>query len=84
MKKLESIGYADTALGLGISKLLDKKLILQNVDSDMNGNDYFLYRITPEGISWLTAREDKLDLTIPKKRQSFPVVDDTFDDDIPF
>ena len=84
-KKLKSIGYADTALGLGISKLLNKGLILQNNDTDMNGNDYFLYRITPEGISWLTEREDKLDLTIPKKRQTAPtMVADEFDDDIPF
>ncbi len=84
-KKLKSIGYADTALGLGISKLLNKELILQNSDSDINGNDYFLYRITPEGISWLTAREDKIDLTLPKKRQAIPTpASGEFDDDIPF
>ncbi len=86
--KLKSIGYSDTALGFGISKLLNKNLIQQNNDSDMNGNDYFLYRITPDGIGWLTSREDKLDLTIPKKRQAIPsppaMVDDGFDDEIPF
>lgn len=80
-KKLKSIGYADTALGLGISKLLDRELIQQNSESDINGNDYFLYRITPEGISWLTEREDKIELTLPKK-QEIPSPD--FDDEIPF
>lgn len=80
-KKLKSIGYADTALGLGISKLLDKDLIQQNSEIDINGNDYFLYRITPEGIGWLTAREDKIDLTLPNK-QAIPTPE--FDDDIPF
>ena len=80
-KKLKSIGYADTALGLGISKLLTKGLIQQSSESDINGNDYYLYRITPDGIAWLTAREDKIDLTLPK-RQAIPTPD--FDDDIPF
>jgi hypothetical protein len=80
-KKLKSIGYAETALGLGLSKLLSKGLIQQSSDSDINGNDYFLYRITPEGIGWLTEREDKIELEIPKK-QAIPTPD--FDDDIPF
>jgi hypothetical protein len=80
-KKLKSIGYADTALGLGVSKLLNKGLIQQNSESDINGNEYFLYRITPEGIGWLTAREDKIDLKLPKK-QSASIPD--FDDEIPF
>lgn len=79
-KKLQSIGYAETALGLGVAKLLRKKLIQQNSESDINGNDYFLYRITPEGIGWLTAREDKIELKSPRK-QAVHLPD--FDDSIP-
>lgn len=82
-KKLKSIGYAEAALGLGVSKLLSKELIQQDADSDINGNDYFLYRITPEGIGWLTAREDKIELTLPIK-QTTPIPTPDFDDDIPF
>jgi hypothetical protein len=83
-KKIKSIGYAETALGLGVSKLLDKNLIIQNSETDMNGNDYFLYRITPEGISWLSSREDKLDLTLPIKQQAMPAPEDESFSDIPF
>lgn len=80
-KKLKSIGYADTALGLGISNLLNKNLIQQSSEEDINGNDYFLYRITPEGISWLNAREDKIELTLPTKENRD---EPDFDDDLPF
>jgi len=80
-KKLKSIGYSSAALGLGISKLMDKGLIQQNSETDMNGNDYFLYRVSPEGISWLQAREDQINLVLPS-RHATPAAD--FDDDIPF
>ena len=78
--KLKSIGYADIALGLGISKLLDKELVQRNSEVDLNGEEYLLFRISPKGIAWLTAREDKIDLALPKQRP----VDVTFDEDIPF
>ncbi len=66
--KLKSIGYADVALGLGISKLLDKELVQQNSAVDLNDEEYFLFRISPKGIAWLTAREDKIDLALPEQQ----------------
>ena len=78
--KLKSIGYTDVALGLGTSKLLNKELIQRNSALDLNGEEYFLFRISPKGIAWLTAREEQIDLTIPNRRGS----EITFDDDIPF
>lgn len=53
-------------------------------DSDMNGNEFYTYKITPEGIELLLENEE---LAFPKpKPQQAPLKQalDAFDDDIPF
>lgn len=53
-------------------------------DSDMNGNEYYTYKITPQGIELLLENEE---LAFPptKPPQASPKQEfDSFDDDIPF
>lgn len=53
-------------------------------DSDMNGNEFYTYKITPEGIELLLENEE-LAFPAPKPQQALPrQALDSFDDDIPF
>lgn len=77
-KRLKKLGYTDTHLALGIARLLDKEYVSRSTESDLD-REWFTYRITPEGIAWLQANEDKIEH--PKKE---PSRFDDIDKDIPF
>jgi hypothetical protein len=78
-KKLSSMGYEGVALGLGVAKLLDEELIQQKAEEDINGEIFYLYQITPNGISWLRANEDQLEIKNEEPQKMFNP-----DDEIPF
>ena len=71
--------YNETALGLGIANLIKKGLIDQ--DTEVDGHEeFFIYRITQRGITWLDERKEYLDLTQETSEETSEFVDD----DIPF
>lgn len=80
--QLARSGYSDVEFGLGISKLIQESYIDQQLVSDgRGGEEYFVYRITPSGISWLHQNEE---LIRQKTNSTASVADDFSDSDIPF
>lgn len=79
-KRLKHLRFSETKLHMGIANLLTKNYVKQESDGDMN-NEWFLYRLTPEGLAWLQGNEDKIEIKSP------PPVNEasgSYDDDIPF
>ncbi|MBI1803376.1 MAG: hypothetical protein HY033_09020 [Ignavibacteriae bacterium] len=81
-QKLSSLEYNDVALGLGISRLLEKGYVTQKIlhETDSWNNDYSIhvYQITLDGISWIQAHEDKIQIREVVKDSA------TTKDDLPF
>lgn len=69
------------AIDISVIRLEQLGYIDRRNESDMNGNEYFCYRITSEGIELLLANEEKALVNISTQPQ--PIYD-SFDDDIPF
>ncbi|APX91966.1 hypothetical protein BWR19_02830 [Halomonas sp. 1513] len=69
---------------LAIIRLERVGYIEKRNDSDINGNEFYTYKITPEGIELLFENEElafpaqKSQLALPRKAEDY------FDDDIPF
>lgn len=86
-KRLETMGYSEMKMGMGIANLLKKNLITQDIDGQMDSS-WFVYRLTPEGVAWLQANEDMIEFTEPPKPkpqpQPQPGPSGFPDDDIPF
>ena len=86
-KRLERSGYSDTQTALGITKLLEAGYLEQQKEyDDRDGQDYFIYRITPMGIRWLHQNEDAIKPVQKSERPNNTqnLVDDFSDSDIPF
>lgn len=75
-------GFTKIAVTLALASLLRKGMIEDTMDSDMNGNEFFLYNISSKGMEWLLQNQDKLVLKVQKSEAA--QVLEKIDDDIPF
>jgi len=75
-------GFTKIAVTLALASLLRKGMIEDTMDSDMNGNEFFLYNISSKGMEWLLQNQDELVLKVQKSKAA--QVLEKFDDDIPF
>jgi DNA-binding PadR family transcriptional regulator/nucleoside 2-deoxyribosyltransferase len=89
-KTLGKTSYSETQIAIGLSRLNTRGYVEQEKFEDRDGNDYFSYRITPDGIKWIHQNEAIIEPEIPTKEQTRKIrkisrqVDDFSDDDIPF
>ncbi len=75
-------GFTKIAVTLALASLLRKGMIEDTMDSDMNGNEFFLYNISSKGMEWLLQNQDELVLKVQKSKAA-PVLE-KIDDDVPF
>ena len=75
-------GYTKIAVTLALTSLLRKGMIEDEMESDMNGNEFFVYTVSSKGMGWLLQNQDKLVLRMKKSKAS--QVLEKLDDDIPF
>lgn len=75
-------GFTKIAVTLALASLLRKGMIEDTMDSDVNGNEFFLYNISSKGMEWLLQNQDKLVLKVQKSKAA--QVLEKIDDDIPF
>lgn len=59
-RKLERTAFTDTQIALGLSRMMGLGYIEQRADTDRDGDEYFTYRITPLGISWIHQNESAI------------------------
>lgn len=81
-QRLSRLGFEDIALGLGITRLMDKGYLQKKEYTEDDGyktheHPTFVYQVTPLGIEWLRTHESELRIEKPPQRNAF-------DDDIPF
>lgn len=80
-------GLHDYKFNLSLMKLERLNLIERVNESDFNGNEWFGYKLTPDGGDFLLEHEERLDeLLAPPKppAQKYLEPPMNFDDDIPF
>lgn len=75
-------GYTKIAVTLALTSLLRKGMVEDKMDSDINGNEFFIYTVSPKGMEWLLQNQDKLVLKMKKSKAA--QVLEKLDDDIPF
>jgi nucleoside 2-deoxyribosyltransferase len=76
---MNKAGFTDIAASLSLRGLLRKKMISDDMESDINGNSWSVYRITEKGENWLFHNEGKLILrrsNLPPALPSLPNADD--------
>lgn len=77
----------DFKVDIAVTRLSRIGYLERIIDSDMNGNEWYAYKITNSGIEYVLENESKIDeLTTPPKqtpKQQFNELPD-FDDNIPF
>lgn len=86
---LDLLGYNNLALNIGIERLLKKKMITVELDSDYNGDKVNQYFVSELGMEWLMENYESLNLggkvqtsPAPKKTTSWSTSD--LDDELPF
>lgn len=75
-------GYTKIAVTLALTSLLRKGMIEDEMETDINGNEFFLYIVSSKGMEWLLQNQDKLVLKMKKSKAT--QVLEKLDDDIPF
>lgn len=63
---MDKAGFTKIAVTLSLTSLLKKKMIFCEIDSDINGEEYFRYNVLNKGMEWLQNNEDRLILKKPK------------------
>ena len=79
---MQRAGFNKIATTLALTMLLKKGMIISEIDCDINGNDFFLYTITNNGMEWLLKNQDKL--VLKEKRHEPKLSSYPSSDDIPF
>ncbi len=59
---MNKAGFTAIAVTMGLRGLTRKGLLESGLESDMNGNSYSVYKVTPMGEDWLFKNEEKLTL----------------------
>jgi hypothetical protein len=83
---MRSAGYTNVAIGLALESLNRKAMIEYFEDSDWNGNQFTSCRLTPKGVDWMLANQERFKMRRdegvrqPEKIASGPITDE----DIPF
>lgn len=77
-RDMERAGLNGTAVGVAIRSLVHKKLVSVTKESNQNGEEYNVYRLTDEGGDWLVAHQSELELTVTESRAAVSK------DDLPF
>jgi len=75
-------GYTKIAVTLALTSLLRKGMIEEEMDTDMNGNEFFHYTVSSKGMEWLLQNQGKLVLKVQKSKAAQLL--EKIDDDIPF
>jgi len=65
---MDRAGYTKIATTLALTSLLRKGMIVDDVNSDINGNDYYTYTVCSKGLEWLLQNQDKLVLKTNKSK----------------
>jgi nucleoside 2-deoxyribosyltransferase/predicted transcriptional regulator len=76
---LEQVGYTRIAITLALTTLLRKGMIHTDKDHDMNGDPYYVYWLSNQGLSWLLDNQHMLVMKRETKSKS-----QVEEDDIPF
>jgi len=71
-------GFTEIAVTLALTALLREGMIQDEMETDMNGNDFFVYSVSRKRMEWLFQNQNRLVL---KKRKDEAVPPD---DDLPF
>ncbi|MGS0691655.1 TIR domain-containing protein [Shewanella sp. 30m-9] len=74
MHQLESkcVGIAEQKLHIAVIKLLRAGFIEKIIESDWNGNEWFAYTLTPDGVEYALENEERLDQINAPKPQYYP------------
>jgi len=75
-------GFTKIAVTLALTSLLRKGMVEDQMETDINGNEFFLYTVSQKGMEWLLQNQDRLGLKKQKSEAVSPSV--TPGDDIPF
>ena len=59
---MNNAGFTDIATALALKMLLQNGMITSNPQSDINGNEYLVYDVTPAGGDWLLKNQHLLAL----------------------
>ncbi len=79
---MDRAGFTKIAVTLALSTLLRKDLIEDQMDSDRNGNEFFVYSLSGKGIEWLLQNQDRL--VLKKEKGEADIPSQNPDEDIPF
>ena len=74
---MENAGFTKLATTLGLKSLLDKGMLINELDHDYHGDEYTVYKVTEKGMAWLFSNQAKLAL-----RRQTPAP--PREDDLPF
>lgn len=78
-------GFTDIATTLALRGLKAKELVDYISDTDINGNEFFLYHVTEPGMAWLDTNQDRLLLRHQDPGENGQKFDDFPEDaDLPF
>ena len=79
---MNSAGFTAIAIGLSLKALLNKGMILSDVEHDRDGDPYSIYKMNSKGEDWLLNNQGKLILKNEKPDTPFPELSP--DEEIPF
>lgn len=83
-RSLSKTNYSETQIAIGLTSLLAKGYIEQDAEEDRDGSDFFVYRITPNGIRWIHENENSIEPLMKKPEAKKGNAVDFSDDDTPF
>lgn len=76
---LAKAGFNELAVSLAITSLLKKEMLLVATETDYNGNEYRVCRLTEKGIRWINENQSRFEL-----KRSYKPKEPISDDEIPF
>ena len=82
ISEVEKSGYTELATNIAIKNLLTNGMIIGSIDSDFNGNEYKVFKLTDSGMDWISSNQHKLILKSEKANNIVP--QPPRDDEIPF
>lgn len=77
---MNNLGYKDLAVSLGVRVLVQKEFIITSTDTDWNGDEFEVCKLTEKGISFILNNSDLFNL----EQQIVKKVLDSDNENIPF
>jgi hypothetical protein len=84
LRDVERAGFTSIGFGLGIRRLVKKELIEIVDEQDFNGEDYQSIKLASAGWDWIDDNNEMFTLKKAPARPQPAMVEEGFDDDIPF